>query len=110
MEFYGHIGCFDEEKLIGTRFSVSATLTCEIGDAAETDDLAQTVNYQSVYAAIKSEMAPKANLLESVALRIIRRLKHDFPAIERVELSLSKLNPMLAAGGKIHSVTVTFEE
>lgn len=106
MEFYGYIGCFDEEKLIGTRFSVSVSMSCEIGDAALTDDLSQTVNYQAVYASIKEEMGAKVNLLETMAHRISCRLKADFPAIESLTISISKLNPMLAVGGKMEAVTV----
>lgn len=106
MEFYGYIGCFDEEKLIGTRFSVSASFECEVGDAATTDDLSQTVNYQAVYAAIKEEMTAKANLLETMALRIAQRLRKDFPQILNGTIAISKLNPMLAAGGKLNAVTV----
>ena len=107
MEFYAYIGCFDEEKLIGTRFSVSVSMNCEIGNAASSDDLSQTVNYQAVYAVIKDEMSAKVNLLETMAQRILQRLKADFPAIESLNVSISKLNPMLTAGGKIQAVTVT---
>ena len=110
MEFYGYIGCFDEEKLIGTRFSVSVAMNCEIGDAALTDDLSQTVNYQAVYAAIKDEMRAKVNLLETMAHRISQRLKTDFPSIESLSVSISKLNPMLTVGGKIEAVTVALDE
>lgn len=109
MEFYGYIGCFDEEKIIGTRFSVSVSMDCEIGDAAETDDLTQTVNYQQVYAVIKQLMGEKVCLLETMCGRIIKQLRAQFPQIERLTVSLSKLTPMLAAGGKLDAVTVTME-
>ena len=106
MEFYGYIGCFDEEKIIGTRFSVSVTMQCEIGNAAENDDLTQTVNYQAVYSIIKKLMATKMNLLETMCHKILTILPQEFPQIEHLTVSISKLTPMLAAGGKIETVTV----
>lgn len=109
MEFYGYIGCFDEEKIIGTRFSVSVSMDCEIGDAAATDDLTQTVNYQAVYACIKQLMTEKMNLLETMCHRILTTLPQSFPQIEHLRVSISKLSPMLAAGGKLSDVTVTME-
>lgn len=106
MEFYGFIGCLDEEKIIGTRFSVSVELLCDIHEAATEDDLTQTINYQSVYGIIKELMKERVNLLETMALRIINTLKDRFHDIERVTVSVSKLNPMLSVGGKIKAVTV----
>lgn len=109
MEFYGYIGCFKEEKIIGTRFLVSVTLNCNLEQAAVTDDLSQTINYQSVYGCIKKIMRQPANLIETIAYTIIHSLKLEFDTIKTVKVSVSKLNPMLAAGGKIDAVTVTLE-
>lgn len=106
MEFYGYIGCFDEEKIIGTRFSVSVSMECEIGAAAQNDDLTQTVNYQAVYSIIKKLMKEKMNLLETMCHRILTALPQEFPQIEHLTVSISKLTPMLAAGGKLEAVTV----
>ncbi|MCK9338728.1 MAG: dihydroneopterin aldolase [Bacteroidales bacterium] len=109
MEFYSFIGCYKEEKIIGTRFLVSVTLTCDLFQAAQTDNLSQTINYQSVYCSIKKVMQQPANLIEAAAYSIIQTLKQEFEAIKTVRVTVAKLNPMLSAGGKIDAVTVTLE-
>lgn len=109
MQFYGYIGCFDEEKVIGTRFSVSIEMLCDIGNAAIEDDLNQTVNYQAVYTLVKKTMQERVNLLETMAERISQRIRTNFSNIEKMTVSISKLNPMLAAGGALDAVTVTIE-
>ncbi|SRR5574344_528268 len=110
MEFYSYIGCYEEEKLIGTRFLVTVTLWSDLHEAAVTDDLSKTINYQSVYCLIKKIMHNKVNLIEAIAYSIIQTLKQEFSDVERVKVSVSKLNPMLAAGGKLEAVSVTLEE
>lgn len=109
MEFYSFIGRYKEEKIIGTRFLVSVTLTCDLFQAAQTDNLSQTINYQSVYCSIKKVMQQPANLIEAAAYSIIQTLKQEFEAIKTVRVTVAKLNPMLSAGGKIDAVTVTLE-
>lgn len=110
MEFYGYIGCYEEEKRIGTRFSLSLTMQYDATASAQHDDLALAVNYQAVYGKIKALMGEPCNLIEAKAYSILQMLFHDFPSIEGITLSLSKLNPMLAAGGKVEAVTVTLSQ
>lgn len=103
MEFYAYHGCFQEEQTIGTRFSVNVSMQVETSVAEQTDDLAETVNYQSVYEVIKREMEIKSKLLEHVARRILDALVQEFP-VSQVEVEVKKLNPPL--GGKIDHVSV----
>ena len=75
--------------------------------AAETDDVANTVSYADVHEAGKEEMAIPSKLLEHVCGRIVKRLFHDFPAVESIDLKLSKRNPPMgadldAAGVEVH--------
>lgn len=109
MEFYGYIGCFEEEKKIGTRFSVTVKIHYDAMTCAKSSDLAQAINYQSVYCKIKELMTAPVNLLETMTYRILTTLQKEFPLIEQIEVSVSKLNPMLAAGGKLDAVTVTMK-
>ena len=52
-------------------------------------------------------MAIPSKLLEHVCGRIVKRLFHDFPAVESIDLKLSKRNPPMgadldAAGVEVH--------
>ena len=106
MEFYGYVGCFDEEQKIGGRFSITIDMLCEIGDAVKNDDLSQTINYQEVYVIVKALMQQPCRLLESKAQNIRETLLQRYPQIEQIKVAVSKLSPTLATGGKMAAVTV----
>lgn len=101
MEFYAHHGCFAEEQIIGTWFKADLYLFTDTAAAQQTDDLASTINYAEVYAKVKEEMAIPSKLMEHVAGRIARRIRHDYPSVKKLKLCLKKLNPPL--GEKIHA-------
>jgi dihydroneopterin aldolase len=105
MEFFAYHGCFAEEQVIGTRFIVDFYFATDTSQPEISDDLKQTVNYQTVYQLVKKEMGIKAHLLEHVAHRILKSVMAAFPAIEAAEVKISKLNPPL--GGKVDKVCVT---
>jgi len=109
MDFFAYHGCFKEERVIGTRFTVDAWLTTDTSEAETSDELKHTVNYQAVYALIRSEMEKHSHLLEHVARRIIDALYRDFKTLTHVKIKVSKLNHALAHGGKIKQVSVTIE-
>jgi dihydroneopterin aldolase len=104
MQFYAYHGFFDEEQLVGANYELTLALDLDIALPGRTDELADTLNYQAVYDVVKEQMNIKSRLVEHVAQRIIDRLKAQYPQIQRVELSLSKLNPPL--GGQVERVTI----
>ncbi len=110
MDFFAYHGCFKEERLIGTRFTVDAWLTADTSEAEASDELKHTVNYQAVYAVIRQEVEQHSHLLEHVASRIIDAIYRDFDTITHVKIKVAKLNPALAHGGKIKQVSVTLEK
>ena len=107
MEFFSYHGCFKEEQVIGTNFVVDLKIETDVTEAAITDDLHKTINYQSVYLLVKEEMKMKSKLLENVAQRILTSLLNHFPAIINIEVKVSKLNPPL--GGKLRCVSLIME-
>jgi len=109
MDFFAYHGCFKEERVIGTRFTVDAWITIDTSEAETTDELKHTVNYQAVYALIRQEMEQHSHLLEHVARRMIDAIYRDFKEVIHLKIKVSKLNPALAHGGKIEQVSVTLE-
>ncbi len=105
MEFSGHHGCSQEEQTIGTRFIVDFSFESDTSLAEKSDELADTINYQSVYALIREEMEQPSHLLEHIARRILNRVCSEYPRIEFAEVTVSKLNPQL--GGKTDCVSIT---
>ena len=97
MKFYAYHGVLPQENLVGANYYIDLKLKTDFSRAAETDELEGTVNYADIHAAIKEEMKITSQLLEHVCQRIARRLLHDFPIIEAIDISLFKENPPMGA-------------
>ena len=104
MEFFAYHGCFKEEQIIGTRFTVDLYLETDTAEAEITDNLARTINYQSVYGIVAEEMKIKSKLLEHVGRRILDRIGKEFPMAGSRRIKISKMNPPV--GGKVERVSV----
>ena len=97
MKFYAFHGVLPQENLVGANYYIDLKLKTDFSRAAETDELEGTVNYADIHAAVKEEMQITSQLLEHVCQRIARRLLHDFPTIETIDISLFKENPPMGA-------------
>ena len=104
MKFYAYHGVLEQERRVGNTFVVDLTLTAPLEKAVQSDQLEDTINYAEVYELTKQEMNIPSQLLEHVAGRICRALRHHFPQIEQSEIRVSKLNPPF--GGDVHSASV----
>jgi dihydroneopterin aldolase len=102
--FHAYHGVLPQESRVGNCFIVNVRLKTDITSAAESDDLTTTIDYTGVYKVLKEEMDIPSKLLEHVCGRIVKRLFRDFPAIEEVELRLTKQNPPM--GADIHACGV----
>lgn len=107
MEFFAYHGCFAEEQIIGTKFRIDLFLEVETSKAEKSDELNDTVNYQSVFELVKKEMKTKSKLLEHVGRRILDRIKTDFPEVDKAKIKIRKLNPPL--GGKMDFVSLELD-
>ncbi len=102
MEFFAFHGCFKEEQIIGSRFTVDLLIETDTKSAEQSDHLTDTVDYVKLYQCVKTEMGLKSHLLEHVAARIISSIRNEFPHIDSVEIKIAKMNPPI--GGKIEKV------
>ncbi len=107
MEFFAYHGCFKEEQVIGTKFSIDLFLKVNTNEAEKSDKLEDTVNYQAVYQLVKEEMESKSNLLEHVSRRILESIREAFPQIDSAKIKIRKLNPPL--GGKMDFVSLELD-
>lgn len=105
MAFYAHHGCFKEERQVGTHFEVDLVLDYDATQAALFDNIADAVNYQTVYLEIKAIMQQPVNLLETLCKKILTMLKEKFPQIVHAEVTVHKMNPAL--GGKVRAVALS---
>ena len=107
MEFYARHGYYEEERIIGNKYSVDVTVELDFTDAADTDKLEGTVNYERVYEIVAGVMAVDALLLEHLAGKIIKELKTSFPQIKSSLVKVSKYNPPIK--GLCHRAVVEME-
>jgi 7,8-dihydroneopterin aldolase/epimerase/oxygenase len=104
MEFYSFHGHYREEQIVGSRFLVDVTIDADTLKAGESDNLKDAVNYQVVYSIVKREMEKPSHLLEHVTKRIIDSLYNEIAGINKLNVRVSKMNPVM--GGKIGRVSV----
>ena len=108
IKIYAYHGCFKEETKIGTHFQVDVELDVDLSVPSVTDNIYDTVNYQSVFQVVKNQMEQPSHLLEHVSKRIIDELFIQFPIIQQIVLKVAKLNVPL--GGHIDRVAVQLVE
>lgn len=97
VHFFAYHGVAQQETAIGNEFVINLKLKTDIQTAMQTDEVENTVSYADVYEVLKKEMSIPSKLLEHVCGRIAQRLFDRFPAIEEIELKLSKRNPPMGA-------------
>lgn len=92
IKLYAYHGCLEEEGLIGGQYSIDVYIETEFTEAAEKDDLSQTIDYVWVNQIVKQEMAIRSKLIETVGLRIINRLKNAAKSSE-FKVVIKKMRP-----------------
>ncbi|HEX5417764.1 MAG TPA: dihydroneopterin aldolase [Chloroflexota bacterium] len=100
LTFYGYHGVNPEELRLGQRFVVSVTLGLNLAAAGRADDLAQTVNYATLYAMVRDIVeGPPVRLLETLGERITGVILDQTPAEEvvvRIEKPWAPVKGMVA--------------
>jgi len=104
MEFYAFHGHYREEQIVGNHFLVDVTIETDTDRAGKSDELRDTLNYQTAYLLVKKEMETTSNLLEHIATRILDALYQELTGISKATVKVSKLNPVM--GGRIGRVSV----
>ena len=97
VRFHAFHGVLPQEGIVGNDYLVNLVLDYDFSSAMKTDDLQGTLNYAEVYQKVREEMAVPSKLLEHVAGRIAHRLFSDFPEIQKLQLSITKVNPPMWA-------------
>jgi len=110
MEFYAYHGFYEEERKVGNKYTVDVSLKTNFSKAATSDDLKGTVNYETVYEIVKSQMTVPNKLLESVCNKIVDSLFISLPEVLELTVSVSKHNPSIGGVCKKSKITITKEK
>ena len=103
IQVYAYHGAHEHEREHGGRFEIDVELRANLERAAETDDLADTIDYVKLQRTVVELSSQKHRLIESLADVIAKRLLSDFPG-EEVIVRVRK--PGAAIGGVLDSVEV----
>lgn len=105
---FSYHGCLVEESKIGSNYRVDLKVETDLSKSCASDNLSDTVDYVFLNKVVKEEMALRANLLEHVAQRIIDRIFNESPAVKKIKVAVSKLNPPI--GGDVEAVTIVLKQ
>ena len=106
MAFYAHHGYYTEERKRGNNYIIDVQVSCDLEPAGISDDLQDTVNYETIYQICQRQMEQPRHLIEAVARSIAAEIRDVFPDIEYVRVELKKLKPEL--GGPVHHASVVY--
>ncbi len=92
-EVYARHGVGEAERTIGGRYSFDLEIESNIGRAAETDHVGDTVNYQDAYTLARDIITgTNRRLLESLVVEIAASLLDRFPVAHAITVRLRKLS------------------
>ncbi|MEZ4570278.1 MAG: dihydroneopterin aldolase [Thermomicrobiales bacterium] len=95
MRFYAYHGANPEEQVLGQRFEVDVELQTDLRKAGRTDDIADTINYSTVYKRVNAIISRQPRkLIEAVAHEIAVELLREFSP-EVVEVTVKKIEAPL---------------
>jgi dihydroneopterin aldolase len=104
LELHGYHGALGRERAEGQRFLFDVELEVDL-PGAETDDLAETVDYREVVAAVREISDGRAYiLLEALASAVADGLVARFP-LERARVRVRKPEVVLAAPAEFTAAT-----
>jgi len=92
--FYAYHGVASDEQNLGGKFEIDVELQADLLAAMQNDDLKRTVDYEAVYALVKTiATAKKYYLIEALAKTIIDGIIRSFPIVEIVTVKVRKPHP-----------------
>ena len=96
------------EAVLGGEFRVDVTCVLRKRDTPVDEDLAATLDYSALYAICAEVMAVRADLLETLAERMVARIRTRFGSlVEHVVLEVHKVHPPV--GGRVGAAWVRLE-
>ncbi len=101
---YAFHGCLEEEARIGSDYRVDIKVKADLMTSCLSDALEDTVDYVSLHRIAREQMAIRAKLLETVALRIVESIFDQHKEVQSVRVEVQKCNPPIE--GDVAAVSV----
>ena len=107
LALHGRHGVLQAERDLGQHFSLDLVINAEIGNAASTDRLDETLHYGQVIKATTAAFNARTfSLIEAAAGSVAEALLTGFPQIVSIRVTVHKPNAPVAASITDLAVTV----
>ena len=106
IQLYGKHGCYDTEAILGGHYELDVFIKADIKDAATTDDLSKTIDYEKVYNFCIEIFSTRHNLIETLGYKMAEGLLDKFEEAIGVRVKISKIHPPLP--GQVGKSTVDY--
>jgi len=107
MNFYAFHGVTKQETTVGNTFIIDLKIGGDFSEACKSDNIDDTINYESIYEVVKKIMTEPCKLIEHLAEKICIQLKETFLLVKVVEIKLTKINPPIMGQMESASVILT---
>ena len=97
VRFHAFHGVMPQERQVGADFLLDLRVGYPLQQAMQSDEVADTLNYATLYDLVAREMQQPSNLLEHVAGRMVEAISQTFPQVTSIDLELTKQNPPMGA-------------
>jgi 7,8-dihydroneopterin aldolase/epimerase/oxygenase len=98
---HGHHGIHPEERQVMNTFEVNLDVQYE-EKKVEFDQLEDTISYVDLYEIIKQKIQVPVFLLEKICQGIILKIKHQYPFVTEIRISIYKVHaPIENFQGKV---------
>ena len=93
MKFYAFHGLLPEERKIGGYYTVSVSISSDLGASVKSDNIEDTIDYKKVYDIIKKEMKVSSRLIEHVGGRIADAIIDNYSMVKLLVVKIKKHSP-----------------
>jgi dihydroneopterin aldolase len=98
---HGYHGIHEEEKKVMNTFEVNLSVRFD-EKKSDFNSLEDTISYVDLYKIVKQKTQVPAFLLEKLCQGIIRKIKHQYPNVREVVISIYKMQaPIESFQGKV---------
>jgi dihydroneopterin aldolase len=88
--FYEHHGIYEEERKVMNSFEVNLSVSyADLNQVFER--ITDTIGYVNLYKIVQEKMKEPVFLLEKICQGIILNIKHQYPAVSEIRISVFKL-------------------
>jgi 7,8-dihydroneopterin aldolase/epimerase/oxygenase len=101
LRLFAFHGLYEGEEKVGNQYLVNLIVSYDEG-FTQFDSIRTTINYEELYEIVKQRMQIASALLEKLCESIVGKIKHQYPFVTEVSLSIYKIqSPIEGMEGKV---------